>query len=108
LLDVLIFDKLRAGAWWRAPLASTLIGSALDTAIFFTIAFSAAFNALEPANMPVWAQEGVPLLGMGPVTGLWVSLAVADFGVKLSLALLALIPFRILTLRLVATPAQNH
>ncbi len=40
LLDVAIFDRLRAGAWWRAPLASTVVGSAVDTALFFTIAFA--------------------------------------------------------------------
>ena len=43
LLDVAIFDRLRQGAWWRAPLASTLVGSSLDTAIFFSIAFSSHF-----------------------------------------------------------------
>ncbi|MBT6864230.1 MAG: queuosine precursor transporter [Planktomarina temperata] len=41
LLDVQIFDRLRHGTWWRAPLASTLIGSAVDTFLFFSIAFSA-------------------------------------------------------------------
>ena len=96
MIDVLIFDRLREGRWWTAPLASTLIGSALDTAIFFTIAFSALFNGMEPDNMPLWAQEPVPLLGQGPVVELWMSLAVADFGVKLALALIALLPFRLL------------
>ena len=38
MLDVAVFDRLRGGDWWRAPLASTLIGSAVDTALFFTIA----------------------------------------------------------------------
>lgn len=97
LLDVTIFDKMRDGAWWKAPLVSTLIGSTLDTAIFFTIAFSAMFNGMEPANMPTWAQEGVPLLGSGSVMPLWVSLAVADWGVKISIALIALVPFRAIT-----------
>ncbi|MEL6610141.1 MAG: queuosine precursor transporter [Pseudomonadota bacterium] len=96
LIDVAIFDRLREGSWWRAPLASTLIGSTVDTALFFFIAFSATLNMVEPANMPTWAQEGVPLLGAGPVVPLWVSLAVADWGVKLSLALIALIPFRLI------------
>ena len=39
LLDVAIFDKLRGSSWWKAPLASSLIGSSVDTALFFTIAF---------------------------------------------------------------------
>lgn len=100
LLDVAIFDRLRDGRWWTAPLASTLIGSTVDTALFFTIAFSGALSFLEPANDVSWAGEMRPLLGAGPVSPLWVSLAVADWGVKLSLALIALIPFRLIVERL--------
>ncbi|MEM9145163.1 MAG: VUT family protein [Pseudomonadota bacterium] len=91
MLDVAIFHRLRAGSWWRAPLVSSLIGSALDTALFFTLAFAPAFALLGP-NEP-WALEAVPMLGAGPAAPLWVSLAVGDFGVKLALALLALLPF---------------
>ena len=101
LLDVSIFSALREGKWWRAPLASTLVGSTVDTALFFTIAFSASLTFIEPANDVSWAGEVLPILGMGPEAPLWVSLAVADWGVKLSLALLALIPFRVITARLV-------
>lgn len=101
LIDVAIFDRLREGSWWRAPLASTLIGSSLDTAIFFTIAFSAQLVALEPGNDVSWANEALPLLGAGPVAPLWVSLAVADWMVKLSLALIALVPFRLIVSRAV-------
>lgn len=100
LLDVAIFSALREGRWWRAPLASTLIGSTVDTALFFTIAFSAGLVFLEPANDVSWAGEVLPILGFGPAAPLWVSLAVADWGVKLSLALLALVPFRVITARL--------
>ncbi|MCG7494193.1 queuosine precursor transporter [Thalassobius sp. Cn5-15] len=96
LTDVAVFNRLRNGAWWRAPLASTLIGSSLDTAIFFTIAFSGALTFVEPANDVSWAGDMLPLLGSGPIAPLWVSLAVADWMVKLSLALLALVPFRII------------
>ena len=96
LLDVAIFSALRSGKWWRAPLASTLIGSSVDTALFFTIAFSGALAWIEPANDVSWAGEVLPLLGAGPMAPLWVSLAVADWMVKLSLALLALVPFRII------------
>ena len=102
LLDVSVFNRLRGGAWWRAPLASTLIGSSVDTAIFFTLAFSGALAFLEPANDVSWAGEGLPLLGLGPQVPLWVSLAVADWGVKLALAILALVPFRLITRRLIA------
>ena len=84
------------------PLVSTLVGSALDTALFFTIAFSASLIWLEPGNDVGWAGEILPLLGTGPEAPLWVSLAVADWFVKLSLALLALVPFRMITARLTA------
>lgn len=105
LADVLVFDRFRGGRWWRAPLVSTLIGSSLDTAIFFSVAFAAAFTFLEPGNDVSWANEAVPLLGMGPLLPLWVSLGVADWLVKLTLALLALIPFRVVVRKLTARPA---
>lgn len=100
LLDVFVFDRLRQGVWWRPPLVSSTLGSALDTALFFSIAFSASLAFIEPANDVSWANEPLPLLGLGPVVPLWVSLAVADFGVKLLIALAALIPFRIVVARL--------
>ena len=100
LVDVAIFDRLRedkhGGPWWRAPLASTLVGSTLDTALFFSIAFSASLAFVEPGNDVSWAGEILPMLGFGPEVPLWVSLAVADWGVKLGLALLALVPFRVI------------
>jgi queuosine precursor transporter len=105
LTDVTIFNRLRAGRWWRAPLVSTLVSSCLDTAIFFTIAFSAALIWLEPANDVSWAGELLPILGLGPVAPLWVSLALADLGVKLLLALVALIPFRLILGKLKAPVA---
>ena len=97
LTDVLIFDRLRKGDWWLPPLVSSLVGSSLDTALFFSIAFSVSMTFIEPGNDVSWAGEIVPLLGFGPLFPLWVSLAVADWMVKLLLAMLALIPFRALT-----------
>ena len=105
LLDVSIFSALRKGAWWRAPLASTLVGSTVDTVIFFSLAFSARFIWLEPSNDVSWANEALPMLGVGPVAPLWMSLAVADWMVKLSLALIALIPFRLIVERITR---QSH
>lgn len=99
LIDVQIFDRLRAKSWWSAPLASTIIGSSVDTAIFFTIAFSGMLNGLEPDNLPLWAQDPVPILGFGPAEPLWVSLAFADWMVKITLAIIALLPFRFLVRR---------
>ncbi len=96
LLDVTVFDRLRQRQWWKAPLVSTLVGSSVDTAIFFTIAFSAALAVIEPGNDVSWANEAVPLLGQGPVLPLWISMALADWLVKLTLALVALVPFRLI------------
>jgi hypothetical protein len=97
LLDVAIFNRLRHGGWWQAPVISSIVGSSIDTALFFSIAFSGALTWIEPGNDVSWAAEVLPLLGVGPMAQLWVSLAVADWGVKLCIALLALIPFRIIT-----------
>jgi len=70
LLDVTIFNRLRRHAWWKPPLVSTLFASVVDTALFFTLAFAGT-------DMP------------------WVTLALGDLGVKLAIALFALVPFRV-------------
>ena len=71
LLDVQIFDKLRKRDWFIAPLTSSLIGSTVDTFLFFSISFYAT---------------GIP----------WVTLAFGDLAVKILVALTMLIPFRFL------------
>ena len=71
LLDVQIFDKLRKKQWFIAPLTSSIIGSTIDTFLFFSIAFYAT---------------GVP----------WITLSLGDLAVKVFVALLMLIPFRLL------------
>ena len=71
LLDVQIFDKLREKEWFVAPLTSSFIGSAVDTFLFFSISF----------------------YGTGIA---WVTLSVGDLAVKIFVALLMLIPFRLL------------
>ena len=77
LLDVQIFDKLRKKKWFIAPLTSSLIGSTIDTFLFFSIAFYA--------------------------TGIsWFTLSLGDLTVKIFVALIMLIPFRLL-LRKVST-----
>jgi len=96
LLDVTIFDRLRRAEWWRAPLVSTLIGSTIDSVIFFTIAFAASLTFLEPSSDMSWAAVSGPLLGSGPMVPLWVSLAVADWGVKFGIAVFGLLPFRLI------------
>ena len=103
LLDVGIFSALRNRVWWLAPLFSTLIGSTVDTALFFSIAFSDTLSFVDPSTDVAWANEVLPILGMGPMAPLWVSLAIADWMVKLSLALIALIPFRLIVGRIEGT-----
>jgi hypothetical protein len=95
LLDIAVFNRLRQGNWWKAPFVSTFIGASLDTAVFFAIAFAASLSFLEPGNDVSWAGEMLPVLGLGPVAPLWVSLALADWCVKMGLAIVALVPFRL-------------
>ena len=71
LLDVQIFDNLRKKKWFIAPLTSSLIGSTIDTFLFFSISFYGT---------------GVP----------WVTLSLGDLAVKIIVALIMLIPFRML------------
>ena len=71
LLDVQIFDKLRKRKWFVAPLTSSLIGSIIDTFLFFSISFYAT---------------GIP----------WVTLSLGDLAIKVLVAILMLIPFRLL------------
>jgi queuosine precursor transporter len=99
LADVTVFNRLRRGAWWRAPFVATLMGSVLDTALFFSIAFAGTLAFIAPQVDVAWANEPLPLLGRGPVAPLWVSLAAADLLVKLAIDFVALIPFRLLTAR---------
>ena len=80
LLDVQIFDKLRKNKWFVAPLTSSLIGSTIDTFLFFSISFYAT---------------GIP----------WVTLSLGDLTVKIFVALLMLIPFKLLLRTVNATKA---
>ncbi len=94
-LDITIFHRLRAGAWWHAPLFSSLVSSALDTIIFFSLAFAPVFVRFDE----MFGREdgslgfGAPLLGVGPEVPRWVSLALGDFLVKLALAAILLGPY---------------
>ena len=71
LLDVQVFDRLRRKTWFVAPLFSSLIGSTVDTFLFFSISFYGT---------------GVP----------WITLSLGDLGVKIFIALIMLVPFRLL------------
>lgn len=96
LLDVSVFHRLRNGAWWHAPMFSSLAGSVLDTTLFFSIAMAPAFAGIdaffgmEDSSLAFPA----PLLGIGPEVELWQSLALGDFLVKLVMAVLMLAPYK--------------
>jgi uncharacterized PurR-regulated membrane protein YhhQ (DUF165 family) len=83
LLDVFVFDRLRRQVWWQAPLVSSLLGSAVDTALFFSIAF---------------AGTGLP----------WQTWALGDFAIKLVMAGLLLPVFRGLMALFPSTPPKGE
>lgn len=111
-LDVSIFNRMRGGIWWQAPLLSSLISSVLDTVIFFGLAFSARFALLDTG---LGLEDGslafgVPFLGVGSEVPLWVSLATGDFIVKLLVALALLVPYGVMCHKVadrVLHPARN-
>jgi uncharacterized PurR-regulated membrane protein YhhQ (DUF165 family) len=100
ILDVVVFSRLRRMAWWRAPLAASILGSALDTVIFFSLAFAAVFVFLGP-NLD-FALQPTSLLGSAILAPRWMSWAGGDFGVKVFCALCLLVPYRALVRRLPA------
>ena len=105
LVDVSIFSKLRAGAWWRAPLASTLIGSTLDTVLFFTIAFSTGASGLLGVDHNTEFFNEVVTTPFGTEMTRWIGTAGVDWCVKVGIALIALVPFRLIAGRIRADVA---
>ncbi|MEF2071400.1 queuosine precursor transporter [Consotaella aegiceratis] len=103
LLDITIFNGLRRQAWWRAPVISSVAGTVVDTAIFFTISFAPAFAFLGPNDD--FSLGTAPLFGVLSVeTVRWVSWALGDLGIKLVIAALALVPYRIIMQALMPYP----
>lgn len=99
LLDITVFNRLRQQSWWRAPALASVSGSVVDTAAFFSLAFAPAFLFLGPDDG--FALEAAPLLGLFAAEApRWISWALGDFAVKLLIAAVALIPYRILMQRL--------
>ncbi|GGE52623.1 membrane protein [Agaricicola taiwanensis] len=92
LLDITVFSRLRRQAWWRAPLAASLFGSVVDTAIFFTLAF-AGFLVPLLGHAEDFALAAVPFFGTALEAPRWAAWASADFLVKVAMALLMLVPY---------------
>ena len=93
LLDASIFDRLRGNAWWQAPFVSTLIGSVLDTVLFFGLAFSADFSGIDAMFGMEDGSLAFPVAFLGGEVPLWVSLAIGDFCVKILIGLAMLVPY---------------
>lgn len=92
LLDISVFNRLRRSSWWKAPLLSSLIGSALDTAVFFSLAFAASFAFIGPNDE--FAIGLAPILGAVAIEApRWVSWALGDFAVKIIVGLVMLLPY---------------
>lgn len=100
MLDVSIFDRMRAQTWWRAPLTSTIIGSLVDTILFFSLAFAGFFAALDFGGEAGSLDFAVPFLGVGGDVPLWVSLAAGDLVVKLLVGIAMLVPYGVVLSRL--------
>lgn len=94
LLDIGVFNRLRRLSWWRAPLIGSVVGSAVDTALFFSI----AFYGIEAMSVPVQFFGAITM-------PLWVSLGTTDFLVKVAIALVALLPYG--ALLKVVTPVED-
>ena len=108
LLDVAVFNRLRDGHWWKAPVISSTLGTMLDTAVFFSIAFAPQFGFLGYHNE--FAVGFAPLFGAFAVeVPRWISWALGDFSVKIIVAMSMLIPYRIAlgVIGLVPTPHQG-
>lgn len=93
LLDTSIFDRLRQGAWWVPPFVSTLLGSAVDTVIFFGLAFAPAFAGIDAFFGMDDGSLGFPAGIFGLEMPLWASLAIGDFLVKILVGIAALVPY---------------
>ncbi len=87
LLDIAVFARLRRRRpWWLAPAASTVLGSALDTALFFAVAFHRSSDAFMAEH--------------------WVAIAWVDYAAKLAISLLAFVPLYRLLLEHLARPLR--
>ena len=107
LLDIAVFNRLRRQSWWRAPLFASLIGSALDTTLFFSFAFAPFFVFFGP-NDP-FAIETAPIFGVMATTApRWISWALGDFSVKIIVGLIMLLPYGALMSVLRPIPAVKE
>ncbi|CBI76983.1 conserved membrane protein of unknown function [Bartonella clarridgeiae 73] len=96
LLDIAVFTPLRRKAWWKAPLIAGLVGSALDTVLFFALAFASNFAFIDQL---VGYADGsiVESLTLGSIViPVWISLAFGDFLIKIIMSLFMLVPYGVI------------
>lgn len=93
LLDVTVFSKLRQLTWWKAPFASAVFGSLLDTLLFFSIAFAAQFAWIDLATGRADSSLAVLVPFLGKDIPLWMSLGFGDLMVKIVMAVVMLVPY---------------
>eukprot|EP01132_Coremiostelium_polycephalum_P009448 gene9448-11595_t len=93
LLDVTVFSKLRQLTWWKAPFASAVFGSLLDTLLFFSIAFAAQFAWIDLATGRADSSLAVLVPFLGKDIPLWMSLGLGDLMVKIVMAVVMLVPY---------------
>lgn len=92
LLDITVFNRLRRLAWWKAPLLGSVLGSVLDTVIFFSLSFAPIFGFIGPNDD--FAIAAAPILGvMSAEAPRWISWAIADFSVKMLIGVVMLLPY---------------
>jgi hypothetical protein len=104
LLDISVFNRLRRQSWWHAPLAGSMLGSILDTVIFFSLAFAPVFAIFAGVNG--FANESAPILGVLAISApRWISWALGDLSVKVLFALFLLMPYGALMSVLKPMPA---
>ncbi len=93
IMDIYIFRRYIRHTWWKAPIISSALGSLLDTTIFFSIAFSMNFSFLGYGDS--FATEKIPAFLIEIEISRWIMWAIGDLTVKLLVAIVLLIPFRI-------------
>jgi uncharacterized PurR-regulated membrane protein YhhQ (DUF165 family) len=93
LLDVTVFSKLRQLTWWKAPFASAVFGSLLDTLLFFSIAFAAQFAWIDLATGRADSSLAMLVPFLGKDIPLWMSLGFGDMLVKIVMAVVMLVPY---------------
>ena len=97
LIDIQIFTKLSKFQWWKAPLVYSTLRSIIDTMLFFTIDFSLTFSMMGYEDS--FATENIIILSGLLESPRWLMWAFGDFAVKLFVAIMLLIPFKVIYFR---------